>query len=81
MKKAYKAPKLYAERFRLVEHISDCGATGTPIHDEGKCAFELLGGLAIFTGEIAGCMMTPDELAAFDVDLYHGSIEGGFFGS
>lgn len=81
MKKAYTAPRLYAEPFQLREHISDCGATGKPTHTEGKCTFELLGGLAIFADSLIGCMMTPEMLEDYDADLYHGTISAGFFGS
>ena len=80
MKKAYTAPRLYAESFQLREHVSDCGATGTPTHTEGNCAFELFGGITVFS-ELIGCMFSPETLEEFDADLYHGTIGDGFFGS
>ena len=64
MKKPYSAPRLYAERFTLYEHISACGAPSeTPLlSDRSSCGYVLdESGAAVFNSGVPTCIFQIEE--------------------
>ena len=73
MKKPYSAPKLFAESFRVCEHIASCSIKGTPLSGstiECQYIFEAEGGsiVTLFTTE-GICILYPSDVQ----DDYWGS--------
>lgn len=89
MKKPYSAPRLYAERFALYEHISGCGAPSAVklMADRGSCGYALdSSGVAIFNMGVGTCnFQIEGELEySFILDMcYNNAVEnvGQAYGS
>ena len=72
-KKPYSAPELFAESFRMCEHIASCSIKGTPLLKntmECKYSFEAEGGSIVELFTIEGvCILEPSMVQ----DDYWGS--------
>ncbi len=75
MKKPYSAPKLFAESFRVCEHIAGCSVSGKPqLASETQCEylFDSPHGPIPLFHENTICGILPDE-----VEEYWGNTFGG----
>ena len=73
MKKSYSAPRLYAEKFELYEHVTGCGApsVGKLLADRSLCGYAMdSSGVSVFNMGVASCSFRIEE--ELDYDLISG---------